>query len=247
MTYLYKLGDGPINYDWNHRYAWLDGSELFYSPSLDDAEKKTLNIYGAAVSNICKIKNKDYAFGILLNPPTYKIIYFAFDDLEEAQNFRDKVLAATLNPIYDDAVAINEFGNYENKNNNNNLVSSSNAYNNINKVSNNSSIANIGGIQAKVPLLNIENKNKNNNEKLFNIGFNIKRRKNSNEFYQNLESLRKDYIIDDSKQIKKFARGLKISVPLEWAYANFYQNIFRKFNFSSLIFFMHNNFLNLKY
>jgi hypothetical protein len=227
MTYLYKLGDGPINYDWNHRYAWLEGSELFYCPSLDEREKKTLNISGAAVTNICKIKNKDYAFGVILNPPTNKIIYFAFDDLKETEKFRENLVNATLNTTYEDTLAINEFGkaNNINSNNDNNL----NFSNNMNVNTNNRLDGNY-----------FDNKNKNNNEKLFNIGINIIKKQNSKEFYQYLEVLRKDYIVDDSKKIKKFERGLKISVPVELEYSNFYQNCLSKFkNFLIFNFFQY--------
>ena len=199
MSYLYKLGDGPLNYDWNHRYAWIEGSEIFYSPSLDERDRKTLNIYGSAVTNICKIKNKSFAFGIILNPPITKVIYFAFDDLYEAEIFREKIIKATSNTIYDDTL-INCEENDE-----------------------------------KCNQIQIE-KTKNNNEKLFNIGFNIKRKKNSEEFYENLEKLRKKYIVDDNKTIKKFARGIKISVPFELDFYNFLQNVFCKF-FLIFIFF----------
>lgn len=227
MAYLYKLGDGPINYDWNHRYAWLEGSELFYSPTLDDREKKTLNISGAAVTNICKIKNKDYAFGIVLNPPTNKIIYFAFDRLEETENFREKIIIATLNDIYEDSVAINEFGIDNNLNSS--MTDNLNIPNNMNV-----------NIDSRLSGNYIDNKNKNNNEKLFNIGFNIIKKQNSKEFYQSLETLRKDYIIDDSKLIKKFSRGLKISVPVELEYTIFYQNCLGNYNYFLLFFFNFN-------
>jgi len=223
MTYLYKLGDGPINYDWNHRFAWIEGSELFYSPSLSDREKKTLNISGAAVTNICRIKGKDYAFGIILNPPTYKIIYFAFDDIEETENFREKVINATLNNLYEDSNGINEFNNINHVHSNNKYDAKPIDNSNFNSKSIN-----------KFSLTNFDNKNKNNNEKLFSLGVNIKKKKNSNEFYQNLETLRRDFIIDDSKQIKKFGRGLKLSVPIELEYTNFYENFLCKFLFTQL-------------
>ncbi len=238
MIYLYKLGDGPINYDWNHRYAWIEGSELFYSPSLDDREKKTLNISGAAVTNICKIKGKDYAFGIILNPPTNKIIYFASDDIQETENFKERVVIATLNNLYDDPNAINEFDDFHNtisfKNNNNNsnhlIVNANSNPNNLN----NFNINNTNNNRYSFP--EYGNKNKNNNEKLFKIGFNIKKKLNTDEFYRNLEILRKDYIIDDSKQIKRFGRGLKISVPEELEYSNFYYNCLSNRIFSIIIY-----------
>ena len=102
MTILYKLGDGPINYDWNKRYCTIEATELIYSQSLNDIDEKTINIQGAAVSNICKIKGKNFSFCISIPPPLNKIIYLAGDSFQECSKFREKCLKATQNHLYND-------------------------------------------------------------------------------------------------------------------------------------------------
>jgi hypothetical protein len=102
MSKLYKLGDGPINYDWNKRYCTIEATELIYSQTPNDMEQKTINIQGAAISNICKIKGKNFCFCISIPPPLNKIIYLAADNYQECAKFREKCLKATQNNIYDD-------------------------------------------------------------------------------------------------------------------------------------------------
>jgi hypothetical protein len=102
MSTLYKLGDGPINYDWNKRFCSIEATELIYSQSLNDNDKKTINIQGAAVSNICKIKGKNFSFCISIPPPLNKIIYLAADSFQECAKFREKCLKATQNLLYEE-------------------------------------------------------------------------------------------------------------------------------------------------
>ena len=102
MSILYKLGDGPINYEWNKRYCTIEATELIYSQSLNDIDKKTINIQGAAVSNICKIKGMNFSFCISIPPPLNKIIYLAGNNFQECSKFREKCLKATQNHLYND-------------------------------------------------------------------------------------------------------------------------------------------------
>jgi hypothetical protein len=197
---VYKLGDGPINYDWNLRYVTFEGSDLSYGATISLEDKKTINILGAAVTNICPIKNKEFAFGIILNPPTNKIIYFACDGMNSTKLFREKLIKCTQNIFIDDSIMMNEFNDLRE--------------NDINKFN----------------LTNI-NKLKCNNDKLFNIGVNIKRRNNPDTFYLNLEKLRKEYIVDDNRQIKKFERGLRITVSEQINYKQFFRNFLCNFFF----------------
>lgn len=210
MSYLvYKLGDGPINYDWNLRYVSFEHSDLSYSADRNLEDKKTVNIQGAAVTNICQIKNKEFAFGLILNPPTNKILYFACDDLNSTKLFRDNTIKSTLNTYIEDSLMLNEFNDL--------------TVNEINKFHSE----------------NVD-KNKCNNDKLFSLGVNIKKRNNPDIFYLNLEKLRKNYIIDDNKQIKKFDRGMKITVPEGIRYSKFLRNFISKKLFFFFIFLLNN-------
>jgi hypothetical protein len=97
MIRVYKLGEGPFNYDWNIRYIKIQGSELFYSPNDGDKDMKEIDIKGAAVSSVCCIKDKAFAICITLPPPVNKSIFLATDSLSESQSLREKIIYATFN------------------------------------------------------------------------------------------------------------------------------------------------------
>ena len=118
MSILYKLGEGPINYDWNKRYCSIEATELIYSQATNDNDSKTINIQGAAVSNICKIKGKNFSFCISIPPPLNKIIYLAADSFQECSKFREKCLKATQNHIYNDNIDYDD-NEYDCENDNN--------------------------------------------------------------------------------------------------------------------------------
>jgi hypothetical protein len=95
---VYKLGDGPFNYDWNPRYVKIEGTELFYSPTQSDM--KTINILGGAVSSICSIKEKPFSICITLPPPVNKNIFLAMDSIQDCIKLRDMVCRATHNEVH---------------------------------------------------------------------------------------------------------------------------------------------------
>jgi hypothetical protein len=99
MMMVYKLGDGPFNYDWNPRYVKIEGTELFYSPTPSDRDMKTINIIGGAVSSICNIKEK-VSICITLPPPVNKSIFLATDSIQECLKLREKVSKATHNEVH---------------------------------------------------------------------------------------------------------------------------------------------------
>jgi hypothetical protein len=100
MMMAYKLGEGPFNYDWNPRYIKIEGTELFYSPSQDVRDMKTINIDGAAVSSICNIKEKHFSICITQPPPINKSIFLATDSIQDCIKLRERVCKATRNEVH---------------------------------------------------------------------------------------------------------------------------------------------------
>ncbi len=94
---VYKLGEGPFNYDWNIRYIKIQGSDLYYSPYDNEKDMKVINIEGSPVSSICKIKDKSFSLCITLPPPLNKSIFLATDTLQECNILREKIIKATMN------------------------------------------------------------------------------------------------------------------------------------------------------
>jgi len=104
--HLYKLGEGPINYDWNLRYFVLDGTLLLtlqeFNQELtyyrNDAEVKprgNIPLQEALVSNITLIRERDHSFSIQTAPPNGRTVFLSFDKAEEANQWRDAIVQAT--------------------------------------------------------------------------------------------------------------------------------------------------------
>jgi hypothetical protein len=198
MSTIYKLGDGPINYDWNPRYVSVEGTEVFYSPSQNDKDKKTINVYEGAVSNICKIKGKSFAFCVILPPPTNKSLYFACDNYDETLALKNKILRATLNNFEKDE------------------------YSSQIKSEHRLSTKNLKSNKLKFP----SNKNINPDiSRLFTENI-------PDEFFQKIEQLKNEVLLDDNKFLNYFKGDLKVSVPENFInkdYLSLIKKLFLKF------------------
>jgi hypothetical protein len=213
MSMIYKLGEGPINYDWNPRYVSIEGTEIFYSPSQNDSDRKTINVYEGAVSNICKIKGKNFAFCVILPPPTNKSLFFAADTYDEILTFRNNVLKATLNSLDNekDERILTEQLEMKVK-----ITPYNNSYNNrfTNKL--------------KTNFFSKENPNVNLSliTQMFSQSQEI-----PEEFRKKLEQLKNEIILNESKFISKFIGDLKVSIPVNHSqieYFAFFKNFFMK-------------------
>ena len=212
---LYKLGDGPINYDWNLRYVSIESTEIVYSPSPHDKERKTLNIYGGAISNICKIKGKNFAFCVVLPPPTCKTIYFASDSYEDAILARNKMIKATLNSSekeenLEQAEIISRTIERSDLKKGNESVSAKIKDEKLNTNLEDDPNYNINNKTTKKEIC-FENGFHNNRNKFVRDELNI-----SEEFLNKLETLRNQVIMDDDNFFVTYEEGLKVSVPKEY-------------------------------
>lgn len=63
--YLYKMGNGPINFDWNQRYFVLDKENNKMSYFLKETDKKArglIELSNAKITNVMPIKGRKYCF-----------------------------------------------------------------------------------------------------------------------------------------------------------------------------------------
>lgn len=59
--FLYKKGDGPIDFNWNQRYLVLDSKILFYYKyASDKTPRGTLRLEDCTVSNVLKIEVRKF-------------------------------------------------------------------------------------------------------------------------------------------------------------------------------------------
>lgn len=86
--YMLKLGEGPINYDWNNRFLVLDSESLsnfivpnrelsYYKNDRDTKSRGVISLKNSFVSNIGELKGQEYTFCIMTQPPSGKTIYLA--------------------------------------------------------------------------------------------------------------------------------------------------------------------------
>jgi hypothetical protein len=69
--FLYKLGDGPINFDWNERYCILDKTKFSYYLSATDKDpRKEVDVNMATISQIKMINNHPYSFTVTVEDGT---------------------------------------------------------------------------------------------------------------------------------------------------------------------------------
>ena len=61
--YLLKMGDGPINYDWNKRFLVLDvqnKSLSYFLTESDQSSRGVIDLTKAKISNLMPIKGKRF-------------------------------------------------------------------------------------------------------------------------------------------------------------------------------------------
>lgn len=86
--YLYKMGDGPINYDWNRRYFVLDRDNKKLSYFLRETDKSArghIDLSHATVSQMMPIKGRDYSFSIRENPKEKKEYHLSAEHRNDAE------------------------------------------------------------------------------------------------------------------------------------------------------------------
>lgn len=92
MSVIYKLGEGPINYEWNMRYITIKGKELTYFLTINSEEKRTINLEGAITSNICRIKGNKYSFALII--PIFQVLFFSTNSYQETLSFQKQIIQA---------------------------------------------------------------------------------------------------------------------------------------------------------
>lgn len=112
--YLYKLGDGPINFDWNQRYCILDRETLtYYNHPTDRNSRGRLELKDANVSQLHLLKGHDYSFTVAL--ASGKLYHFSHPDFSAAENWRQQLVDAavadkvTYDEVYQEQLDLNQY------------------------------------------------------------------------------------------------------------------------------------------
>jgi hypothetical protein len=91
--HLFKLGDGPINFNWNPRYITIEFNTLYYySESSDRNPRGILALTGCTVTELYMLKDHPWSFTIQLS--SGKKIHFSHLEKDEAEKWRLAILAA---------------------------------------------------------------------------------------------------------------------------------------------------------
>lgn len=91
--HLLKLGDGPINFNWNPRYITIDLSTLYYyGDSADRNPRGILPLTGSKVTDLYMLKEHPWSFTIELR--NGKKYHFSHLQKEEAEKWREFVVNA---------------------------------------------------------------------------------------------------------------------------------------------------------
>lgn len=88
--YLYKMGEGPINYDWNKRFLVLDQDNRKLSYFLSESDKSArghINLENSSVSQLMPIKGRKYSFCIKEGLKGKREINFSAENEKEAQTW----------------------------------------------------------------------------------------------------------------------------------------------------------------
>lgn len=107
--YMFKLGDGPINYDWNRRYFVLDckikttykyiaqAQELtYYLSETETTARGSIMLAEALISNITLIKERQHSFSVQTAPqPQGKTYFFSCNTFEESLDWQECLIAAS--------------------------------------------------------------------------------------------------------------------------------------------------------
>ena len=85
--HLLKLGDGPINFNWNPRFITIELSTLYYySDSSDRNPRGILPLTGCTVTELYMLKDHPWSFTIQLG--SGKKFHFSHLEREEAERWR---------------------------------------------------------------------------------------------------------------------------------------------------------------
>ena len=88
--YLYKMGSGPINYNWNRRYILIDEVNKKLSYFQRETDKKArghIDLSQVVISNVMSIKNRDNSFSIRISPSSKIEVCFSAESTQEAENW----------------------------------------------------------------------------------------------------------------------------------------------------------------
>lgn len=88
--YLYKMGNGPINFDWNLRYFVLDKENknlTYFGNENDKKARGIINLSQGIVSNVMPIKGRNFCFTIRDNPKSKREFSLSAKNEEEAEQW----------------------------------------------------------------------------------------------------------------------------------------------------------------
>eukprot|EP01017_Pseudomicrothorax_dubius_P018273 TRINITY_DN20283_c0_g1_i2.p1 TRINITY_DN20283_c0_g1~~TRINITY_DN20283_c0_g1_i2.p1 ORF type:complete len:496 (-),score=107.66 TRINITY_DN20283_c0_g1_i2:248-1735(-) len=93
--YLYKRGDGPIDYSWNSRYFVLDGRTLYYYKTADEKKARAIiKLQGSYVSQIYSFESREYVFSIEV-PNINKKYFISGDTRQQTSPWREAINKAS--------------------------------------------------------------------------------------------------------------------------------------------------------
>lgn len=91
--YLYKLGDGPINFNWNMRYCILDHwTFLYFTEPTERNPRGIFDIREAGISQLYSLRGNDYSFTLQL--ANGRVYHFSHKDGKEAEGWRKALIEA---------------------------------------------------------------------------------------------------------------------------------------------------------
>lgn len=93
--FLYKLGEGPINFNWNLRYCILEKNRLLYfNKPTDRNTKGVIDLDDAQISTLQELNSHPYSFTLRLQ--SGKIVHFSSDSQSEAEAWRNDISRGAL-------------------------------------------------------------------------------------------------------------------------------------------------------
>ena len=96
--YIYKLGDGPFNFDWNMRYIVLDEANMtlaYFMNERDSEPRGIIPLKGALISNVTQIKEREHSFSVQTPPPNGHTFFFSCNSLNDSVSWRECFVKAT--------------------------------------------------------------------------------------------------------------------------------------------------------
>jgi hypothetical protein len=98
--YLYKMGNGPINYDWNKRFLVLDQENKNLSYFLTESDQKArghVDLLISSVGQLMPIKGRKYSFCIKEGPKGKREINLSADNERDAHVWINLINLCTPN------------------------------------------------------------------------------------------------------------------------------------------------------